>query len=121
MTDKPADPAEIIRTRSANDAFNKLQKRFTDKYHEIFLNDLAHIATFNVTDFEKQLALKLDIPIFGCNSDLWYLGTKSGCRELFKKLEIRLPAGFENLKEEKEIAEALAKLKTANPSMKKAV
>ena len=88
---------------------------------EIKYIDLAHIATFNVTDYEKQLALKLDIPIFGCNPDLWYLGTKSGCRELFKKIEIKLPAGFENLKNEKDIAEALAQLKIANPSMKKAV
>ncbi len=96
----------------------RLIKRIKD---EIKYIDLAHIATFNVTDYEKQLALELDIPIFGCNPDLWYLGTKSGCRELFKKLEIRLPAGFENLKNEKEIANALAQLKTANPSLKKAV
>ncbi len=97
---------------------SRLIRRIKD---EIKYPDLAHIATFNVTEYEKQLALKLDIPIFGCNSDLWYLGTKSGCRELFKKLEIRLPGGFENLKNEKEISNALTQLKTANPSLKKAV
>ncbi|MEO8146575.1 MAG: ATP-grasp domain-containing protein [Bacteroidia bacterium] len=96
----------------------RLIKRIKD---EIKFTELAHIATFNVTDYEKQLALALDIPIFGCNPDLWYLGTKSGSREIFKKLGIRLPAGFENLKNEKEIANALAQLKINNPSLEKAV
>ncbi len=83
--------------------------------------DLAHIATFNVTDYEKKLALALDIPVFGCNPDLWYLGSKSGCRELFKQLGIRLPAGYENLRTDADIAGSLAKLKSEKPQMKKAV
>ena len=88
---------------------------------QIKFNELAHIATFNVTEYEKQLALALDIPVFGCDPDLWYLGTKSGSREVFKKLGIKLPAGFENLKNEKDIAYSLALLKINNPLLEKAV
>lgn len=96
----------------------RLIKRIKD---EIKNSELSHIATFNVTDYEKQLALALNVPIFGCKPQLWYLGTKSGSRELFKKLGILLPAGFENLKTENDIANALAKLKTDNPVLNKAV
>ena len=96
----------------------RLLRRIKD---EIKFKEMAHIATFNVTEYEKQLAVALDIPLFGCDPDLWYLGTKSGCRELFKRLGIRLPAGAENLKDEKDIADALAALKRENPSLQKAV
>ena len=96
----------------------RLLKRIKD---EIKYKELAHIATFNVTELEKQLAVALDVPLFGCDPDLWYLGTKSGCRELFKRLGIRMPAGSENLKSEKEIADALATLKKENPVLQKAV
>ncbi|MFN0200752.1 MAG: peptide ligase PGM1-related protein [Bacteroidia bacterium] len=83
--------------------------------------DLTHITSFNVTEYEKQLALALDVPIFGCDPSLWYWGTKSGSRTLFKELGISPPDGFENLKNEEEIAQALAALKRKYPDMKKAV
>ena len=81
----------------------------------------AHIATFNVTEHEMKLALELNIPIFGCHPDLWYIGTKTGSREIFRKLGLNLPRGFENLKSEKEMAHALADLKTHNPKLMRAV
>ena len=82
---------------------------------------LAHIAAFNVTEHEKKLALALDIPIFGCNPDLLYLGTKTGSRHIFRKLGIPLPEGFENLKNENDIAASIAQLKINNPALRKAV
>jgi hypothetical protein len=88
---------------------------------EIKINDLAHIATFNVTSHELKLAIELNVPIFGCHPDLWHIGTKTGSREIFKKLGLHLPTGFENLKNEKEVAYALAQLKIDNPDLQKAV
>jgi hypothetical protein len=82
---------------------------------------LAHIACFNVTPFEQTLAVRLGLPIFGCDPALWYLGSKSGSRLLFKQCNIPLPPGFENLKNETEVAGALAALKTADPALRKAV
>lgn len=84
-------------------------------------SDLTHLSCFNVTNFEKQLSLLLNIPIYGCDPNLLYLGTKTGSRRIFKKLGIPVAAGFEELKNEQEIALALAKLKQDNPTLKKAV
>jgi len=83
--------------------------------------EMAHMACFNVTDLEKQLALTLDIPIYGCDPRLLYLGTKSGSRRVFKKLGIPVPDGIENLQNENEIAAALSQLKKNNPALQKAV
>ena len=88
---------------------------------QIKFPELTHIASFNVTEHEKKLALALDIPVFGCDPALLHLGTKTGSREIFKKLGIPLPVGFENLKNEKEIAIALSELKKKNPGLRKAV
>ncbi|MBK9736036.1 MAG: carboxylate-amine ligase [Saprospiraceae bacterium] len=81
----------------------------------------SHLVFFNVTDKEKELAIKLNIPIYGCDPALNYLGIKSGSRQLFKELNIKLPKGFEHLKNEEDVITALAILKADNPSMHKAV
>lgn len=96
----------------------RMIKRIRD---EVKKDSHAHIATFNVTEHEMKLALALNIPIFGCHPDLWYIGTKTGSREIFRRIGLHLPRGFENLKSEKEMAHALADLKMHNPSLQRAV
>ncbi len=81
----------------------------------------AHLICFNVTERERELAEKLQIPIYGCNPSLNYLGTKSGSRKLFKECGIPTPAGYEDLHTETEIAQALINLKNENPELTKAV
>lgn len=83
--------------------------------------NIAHMACFTVTKFERTLSVKLDMPIYGCDPDLFDLGNKSNSRIIFKECGLDVPAGFENLKNEKEIADSLAELKLNNPSLKKAV
>ncbi len=82
---------------------------------------LTHMACFNVTNHETDLALALDIPIYGCDPALLYLGTKSGSRTLFKELGLTLPAGYENIYTEQGILEALMNLKKHDPNLRKAV
>lgn len=83
--------------------------------------DPGHIMFFNVTDAEKELAAKLNLPIYGCDPALNYLGTKSGSRALFKECDILTPNGFENLNSEEEIVESLYILKVKTPNLQKAV
>ncbi|HET9744178.1 MAG TPA: peptide ligase PGM1-related protein [Chitinophagaceae bacterium] len=88
---------------------------------QIRFPEMAHLACFNVTDLEKQLALALDIPVYGCNPRLSYLGTKSGSRKIFRKVGIPVPTGIEDLGNEDDIADALCLLKKNNPALQKAV
>jgi PGM1 C-terminal domain len=80
-----------------------------------------HIACFNVTPAERTLAVQLNMPVYGSDPDHWYLGSKSGSRKIFKHCGIRMPAGFEDLGSEDDIAEALTELKSKNPALRKAV
>ncbi len=81
----------------------------------------THLAMFNVTPMERTLALKLDLPIFGCDPDLFELGNKSNGRKIFRECGLLVPDGYEDLHTEEDIADALHKLKTKYPGLKKAV
>lgn len=81
----------------------------------------AHITTFNVTAYERKLAVKLQLPLYGCNPDLAYLGTKSEARKLFKQHNIPVPDGFEDVTTKAEVIERLAQLKKKYPLLQKAV
>jgi len=81
----------------------------------------AHLTFFTVTPLEKELALKLALPVYGCDPDLAFWGSKSGSRKIFKEAGIPMPAGFEDLRDADDIAEALAALKRKKPALRRAV
>lgn len=81
----------------------------------------AHIDCFNTTPYERTLAVRLGIPLYANDPALSDLGSKSGCREVFRESGILFPDGFERLRTQEEIAEALAALKTNKPEMRRAV
>jgi len=81
----------------------------------------AHMVCFNTTALERSLAVQLGIPLYACDPSLSHLGNKSGCRQIFREAGVTLPEGFENLKDSKEIAEALTALKANQPELTRAV
>ena len=87
---------------------------------EIENPETAHLTCFTVTDLERQLAMALDIPIFGCDPELEHLGSKSGSREVFREAGVPIAPGSENLRDMDEAAEALAKLKREHPDTRRA-
>ena len=93
---------------------NRIKQKISDAHH-------SHLVCFNVTEFERTLAVELGIPVYGCDPDLLYLGSKTGSRVLFKNCGINLSDGFENLHTQDEVADALYQLKLNNPFLKKAV
>ena len=81
----------------------------------------AHIACFNMTGYERTLAVQLNIPIYGCDPDLLHFGTKSGSRKVFRDCGLTIPDGIEDLRDEEDIVHALIELKLQNPRLQKAV
>src|SRR5205823_3717303 len=67
--------------------------------------DRAHLVPFNTTNREKELALRLGIPMYGADPKFFALGTKSGCRKIFQEENVPHPLGHENLASEDEIVE----------------
>ena len=81
---------------------------------------LAHLSCFNVTALERTLAVRLGIPLYGCDPSLQYLGGKSGGRAAFREARIPLPDGCEDLRSVEQVVDALADLKVRNPSLPRA-
>jgi hypothetical protein len=81
----------------------------------------AYLVCFNVTELERQLALALGVPLYGCDPDLLPLGSKSGSRALFREAGLMMPDGFENLRDVIDLAEALTRLKRQKPALARAV
>jgi PGM1 C-terminal domain len=83
--------------------------------------DDTHMACFNVTGYERTLATRLQIPIFGCDPDLYELGSKSNSRKIFRECGLNVPPGFEDLVSEEDIIHSLTELKKQHPHIRKAV
>src|SRR5947208_4301339 len=77
----------------------------------------AHLVPFNTTDREKELALRLGIPMYGADPKFFPLGTKSGCRKIFMEENVPHPLGHENLGSKKEVIGAIAQMRAKKPSI----
>lgn len=89
--------------------------------HAVRFPDRAHLVCFNSTHRERSLAVRLGLPLHSVDPRLHDLGTKSGCREIFREAGVDLPYGHERLRTPQEIAGALADIKKVDPSARKAV
>lgn len=81
----------------------------------------AHMTCFTVTELERELSLRLDLPVYGCDPALLYWGTKSGSRRIFREAGIPLAPGYEDLETADDVAQALTELKREWPDLEKAV
>lgn len=81
----------------------------------------AHLTCFNATSLERTLAVRLGIPLYGCDPALNDLGSKSGSREVFREAGVQIPPGFERLRDENDVAEGLTELKRRLPDLRRAV
>jgi hypothetical protein len=81
----------------------------------------AHLTCYNITPFEKTLAVSLGIPLFGTDPDKYYEGSKSGGRKTFRESGVPFPDGYEDLHSKEDICNALYQLKQTYPELHKAV
>src|SRR5437016_407150 len=79
--------------------------------------DRAHLVPFNTTSREKELALRLGIPMYGADPKFFTLGTKSGCRKIFTEENVPHPLGHENLGSKEDLIEAIAQMRAKKPSV----
>jgi hypothetical protein len=81
----------------------------------------CHLVGYNVTRDERDVALSLDIPIYGCDPRLSWLGDKTGCRRLFEEVGVQYPLGVEDLHRPEEIVTALVGMRAQHPRMRAAI
>jgi hypothetical protein len=77
----------------------------------------AHLVAFNVTSHERDLALRLGIPIYGADPKFWPLGSKTGSREIFKAAGAPYPLGYEDLRSFKDVHRTLSEMRRTKPDL----
>ena len=80
--------------------------------------DRAHLVPFNTTNREKELALRLGIPMYGADPEFFPLGTKSGCRKIFLEENVPHPLGHENLASKEDVIGSIMQMRARKPSIK---
>ncbi len=81
----------------------------------------AHMVPYNTTEMERDLAIKLGIPMYGADPRTFYLGTKSGCRKIFGEEGVSYPLGIEDLHSPEDLINAIMEMRKRKPSIKKVV
>ncbi|HET7747504.1 MAG TPA: carboxylate-amine ligase, partial [Vicinamibacteria bacterium] len=81
----------------------------------------AYLTVFNSTPLERKLSVLLGIPLNGADPRLTHLGTKSGSRKVFREAGVDLPAGAEDLRDERDVENALVDLRGRWPRVRRAV
>src|SRR5438552_10105322 len=77
----------------------------------------AHLVPFNTTDREKELALRLGIPMYGADPKFFSLGTKSGCRKIFMEENVPHPLGHEDIGTKEDLLNAITQMRARKPSI----
>src|SRR6266480_1055613 len=79
--------------------------------------DRAHLIPFNTTNREKELALRLGIPMYGADPKFFPLGTKSGCRKIFMEENVPHPLGHEDIGSKEDLLNAIREMQAKKPSI----
>lgn len=77
----------------------------------------AHLVPYITTELERDLALALDIPMYGADPKHFPFGTKSGCRTLFSEEKVPHPLGFENLSSMQDVISTIKKMRAEKPTI----
>jgi hypothetical protein len=83
--------------------------------------DKAHLVPFTTTDFERELTVRLGIPMYAADPRFFAFGTKSGCRRIFSEEGVAHPLGAENLTDMADLIQAVAEMRRRKPAIQQAV
>ncbi len=81
----------------------------------------SFIGCFVVSDLERELSERLQVPLLGCDPALAYWGSKAGSRELFARCGVPHPPGSALVHSLDDLTEACAALWEAHPDLSQLV
>lgn len=81
----------------------------------------SFIACYVVTELEKELSERLQVPLLGTDPALRHWGSKAGSRELFARCGLPHPDGSALVHQLEDLAEVAAELWERNPHLRRCV
>jgi hypothetical protein len=91
------------------------------RIRELLRPGRSFISCFVVTELEKQLSERLQVPLLGTDPALARWGSKAGSRELFARCGVPHPPGSDLAFDLDDLAEASADLWERHPGLRRAV
>lgn len=79
--------------------------------------DLACLLPYNSTAVEREIALALNIPLYGSDPQHAWIGTKSGARALFAQAGVPHPLGANKIRTTADAVGAIRALRSAKPGL----
>ncbi|MBW4691418.1 MAG: carboxylate-amine ligase [Lyngbya sp. HA4199-MV5] len=95
--------------------------RLLERIRMAVQRDRAYMICYNSTTAERDLSVKLDIPLYALDPALLEWGTKSGSRQIFAETGVPHPDGSNSLWSADALAIAAAELWERQPSLKRMV
>ncbi len=95
--------------------------RLLEKIRHCLDPEHAYMVCFNATPLERELAMKLEIPLLGLDPDLLYWGTKGGSRQIFAECGVPHPDGSELVNDTTALADVTADLWERQPQLQRIV
>ncbi len=83
--------------------------------------DRAHLVPFMTSWDDRELAMRLEIPMYGADPAQMAFGTKSSGRKIFSEAEVAHPPGIEGLHSRDEVSSAIVRLATDNPDVDRVI
>lgn len=77
--------------------------------------DRAHLVPYNTTYLERDLALRLGIPMYGADPKFFPFGTKTGSRRLFAEASVPHPLGHGDIQSVPAAVEAIRDIRKQKP------
>lgn len=95
--------------------------RLIERMRQSMRLEQAYMTCYNSTSLERELSVRLGIPLLAVDPDLLQWGTKSGSRQIFADCGIPHPPGSVLQWNAEDLAIAAAQLWEAHPSLKRLV
>jgi len=95
--------------------------RLVERIRQALRPDRAYMTCFNASFYERDLSVRLGIPLLGCDPDLLQWGTKAGSRRIFAECGVAFPDGSDLVHAEGDLATAAAALWERQPALQRMV
>ena len=91
--------------------------RLLERIRQSLRPDRSVMICYNSTAVERDLALKLDVPLYALDPDLLYWGTKAGSRQIFAECGLPYPDGSQLVFNDRDLADEAANLWARQPHL----
>ncbi|HIK46406.1 MAG TPA: carboxylate-amine ligase [Leptolyngbyaceae cyanobacterium M65_K2018_010] len=95
--------------------------RLLERIRRAIQPEQGYMTCYNSTSLERDLSLRLELPLLAVDPALLHWGTKSGSREIFRRCGIPHPPGSELVFSEDDLAAAVADVWEQTPTLKRLV